>query len=184
MRARVPRAGGAGGVLVLLAQLSLACGDSSNPAATPTTPSPPAATTPTPAAPSSYAFLEGDWTGEWVDTRFGVRGSLRASFTVDGNVVTATGVIGLQSLGLGDEPGTGAGTIDGERLSFTFEAQTVGNGEGDVEGGSGSGRGTVLGVLDFGDFTFEGTAGGTTIDGTFQFTDPSGGRGTARLTKS
>ena len=38
------------------------------------------------------------------------------SFTVDGNVVTATGVIGLQSLGLGDEPGTGAGTIDGERL--------------------------------------------------------------------
>jgi len=132
---------------------------------------------------SEFAFLVGVWTGTWTDTTFGVEGTLSATFAVSGNTVEATGVIGLQSLGLGDETGTATGTIDGDSLTFTFEADTVGSGEGSVAGGMASGMGTVLGILDFGDFTFEGTAGETTIDGTFEFTAPSGGSGVATLTK-
>ena len=132
---------------------------------------------------SEFAFLVGVWTGTWMDTTFGVEGTLSATFTVSGNTVDATGTIGLQSLGLGDEAGTATGMVDGDSLTFTFEADTVGNGEGTVGGGMGSGMGTVLGVLNFGDFTFEGTAGESTIDGTFEFTAPSGGSGVATLTK-
>lgn len=133
--------------------------------------------------PGEFAFLVGTWIGTWTDTRFNVTGTLEATMTVSGNDVQANGTIGLQSLGLGEEDGTGTGSIDGNTLVFTFEADTVGNGNGSVTEGEGSGMGTVLGALNFGDFTFEGTVNETTIDGTFEFTAPSGGRGTATLTK-
>lgn len=155
--------------------------DSANDSGPPLTPSPAPGTTTV--QRNTFSFLNGTWAGEWVDTRFGVRGSLTATFTVNGTAVDSVGTIGLRSLGLGDEQGIGTGTINGDSLSFTFEARTVGDGEGTLANGSGTGMGTVLGVLNFGDFTFDGTVDETTIDGTFAFTDPAGGRGTARLTK-
>jgi len=138
---------------------------------------------PTNPEPTAFDFLIGTWVGTWEDTRFNVSGTLEATMTVNGNMVEATGKIGLQSLGLGEETGTGVGTIDGNTLSFTFDASTVGNGEGEVAGDEGSGMGTVLGALNFGDFTFEGAVGKTMITGEFEFTAPSGGRGVASLTK-
>ncbi len=133
--------------------------------------------------PAEFEFLIGKWLGTWDDTRYNVQGTLEATFAVDGNNVTATGVIGLGALGLGDETGTGTGTINGDTLSFTFESNTVGTGEGMTTTSSGSGTGTVMGSLNFGDFTFEGTISGTTIDGEFDFTSPTGGNGVAMLTK-
>jgi hypothetical protein len=132
---------------------------------------------------SEFAFLVGTWTGTWTDTVFDVEGTLSATMTMSGTDVDATGVIGLQALGLGDEEGVATGTISGDTLTFTFEATSVGTGEGTFSGGVGSGMGSVMGMLDFGDFTFEGTATETTIDGTFQFTAPSGGSGVATLIK-
>jgi hypothetical protein len=173
-------------ILVLLGWIlssSIACNNNNdNPSAVPLTPSPTPTTT-APATSSAFTSLGGTWSGEWIDTRFNVRGTLVATFTVNGTAVTSVGRIGLQSLGLGDEAGTGTGTINGNILSFTFEAQTVGNGEGTLDDTGASGKGTVAGVLDFGDFTFEGSVNETTIDGTFTFTDPAGGRGTAQLTR-
>ena len=133
---------------------------------------------------SAFVFLAGNWAGTWTDTRYNVSGTLQATFTVNGTTVNATGVIGLASLGLGNEPGTGTGTISGQALNFTFTAATVGSGSGVLAGGGqGTGSGTVAGVLNFGPFTFSGTAAKTTISGTFQFTSPTGGNGVASLTK-
>lgn len=138
----------------------------------------------TPGAPGPFDFLVGTWVGTWTDTRFGVSGAVRCTIAVNGNRVTADGTIDLSALGLGDEAGTAEGTITGNNLAFTFTADTVGSGEGTLSnGGAGSGTGTVTGMLNFGDFTFEGTVDPTTIQGTFQFTAPSGGRGTVELTK-
>lgn len=134
--------------------------------------------------PSSFAFLAGTWAGTWTDTRYNVSGSLQATFTVNGSIVTATGVIGLGVFGLGDEPGSGSGTESGQTLDFTFSAATVGSGSGSLStAGTGSGTGTVTGALNFGAFTFTGAVTASAIDGTFDFTSPTGGNGVATLTK-
>ncbi|HUO83641.1 MAG TPA: Ig-like domain-containing protein [Thermoanaerobaculia bacterium] len=137
-----------------------------------------------PGTPSPFSFLAGTWVGTWEDTRYNVSGTLEATFTVNGSNVTATGVIGLQSLQLGNETGSGTGTVSGETLNFTFSADTVGNGSGSLSaGGAGSGAGSVTGVLNFGAFTYTGTVTPTEISGTFAFTSPTGGHGVASLTK-
>ena len=134
--------------------------------------------------PSPFSFLAGTWEGTWEDTRYDVSGTLEATFTVTGSNVTATGVIGLASLGLGNETGTASGTVSGDTLSFTFSSDRVGNGSGDLNtGGSGSGFGSVTAPLNFGAFNFEGSATETVISGTFAFTSPSGGNGVATLTR-
>jgi hypothetical protein len=136
------------------------------------------------AQPSSFAFLAGTWAGTWTDTRYNASGSLQATFTVNGSTVTATGVIGLGVLGLGDESGSGSGTESGQTLDFAFSAATVGSGSGSLStAGTGSGTGTVTGTLNYGAFTFTGTVTASAIDGTFDFTSPTGGNGVARLTK-
>ena len=134
---------------------------------------------------ASFSFLNGTWVGTWTDTRYNVSGSLRAVITVTGSTVTATGTIGLQSLGLGNENGTASGTVSGQTLSFQFAASTVGVGTGTLTAGAGngSGSGTVTGVLNLGGFTYTGTATATTINGTFRFTSATGGNGVATLTK-
>jgi hypothetical protein len=138
--------------------------------------SPPMATT--------FTDLAGTWQGTWTDTRYNVSGPLEAVFAVNGNSVTATGTIGLQSLNLGNETGTGSGTISGQTLAFTFGANTVGSGSGSLSiTGAGSGTGTVTGVLNLGAFTYSGTAVAGKISGEFAFTSPTGGRGVATLTK-
>jgi hypothetical protein len=131
-----------------------------------------------------FASLAGNWSGTWTDTRYNVSGTLSASFTVNGSTVNATGVIGLESLGLGNESGTGVGTVSGQTLNFTFSASTVGNGSGTLSAaGAGNGTGTVTGTLDFGAFTYSGTVAGDSISGNFAFTSPTGGKGVASLTK-
>ncbi len=163
------------GVLVLAAGMLSGCGQSER-GGSPVESSPPRATT--------FTDLAGAWRGTWTDTRYNVSGTLEATFTVSGDAVRATGTIGLQSLGLGDETGSGSGTISGQNLGFTFSASTVGSGAGTLSiTGTGSGSGTVTGVLNLGAFTYEGTAAGTSISGSFTFTSPTGGRGVATLTK-
>lgn len=131
-----------------------------------------------------FAFLHGTWTGTWEDTIYDVSGALEATFAVNGSNVTASGVIGLQEFALGDKSGSGSGTISGPTLSFTFTSDAFGSGSGTLDaGGCGSGTGTVTGTLEFGAFTFAGSANPTTISGTFDFTSPSGGKGVASLTK-
>jgi hypothetical protein len=133
---------------------------------------------------SQFRFLEGTWTGTWTDTRYNVSGTLQATFVVDGNDVTASGVIGLGSLGLGNETGTATGTASGNTLTFTFSSDTVGTGSGTLNtDGVGGGTGAVTGALDFGAFTFSGSASEGGISGTFNFTSPTGGNGIASLTK-
>lgn len=136
------------------------------------------------AAPPSFAFLAGNWVGTWTDTRYNVSGTLNATFTVNGSTVTATGVIGLASLGLGNETGSGTGTVSGQTLTFTFSSATVGAGSGTLgTGGAGSGAGSVTGTLNFGAFTYTGNVTPSVINGTFAFTSPTGGNGVASLTK-
>ena len=136
------------------------------------------------ATPSPFSSLEGTWVGTWTDTRYDVSGTLQANFTVNGSAVTASGEIGLESLGLGKETGSGTGTVSGDMLNFTFTADTVGAGTGSLNaGGAGSGGGTVTGVLNFGAFTYTGTVTESEISGTFNFTSPTGGNGVASLTR-
>jgi len=133
---------------------------------------------------SPFSYLTGTWKGTWTDTRYNVSGSLEATFTVSGSTVTATGVIGLENLGLGKETGSGTGTVSGQTLNFTFTSNTVGNGSGSLSsGGAGSGSGTVTGVLNFGAFTYTGNVTQTEISGTFEFTSATGGYGVAILTR-
>lgn len=145
-------------------------------------------TTPATVPPVTTTFgpLSGTstWVGTWTDTRYMVSGPLSATFTVNGSTVTASGTIGLASLGLGNETGTGTGTVSGNVLAFSFQSATVGTGTGTVNTtGSGSGTGTVTGTLNFGAFTYTGTVSASTISGTFTFTSPTGGFGVASLTR-
>jgi len=127
--------------------------------------------------------VAGSWQGTWTDTRFGVGGEVRGTITRRGSTVTGSGVLDLSDLGLGNVTGTAEGTIAGGRIEFTFRSGPVGSGSGALTGAGGSGRGTVTGALGFGDFTFEGAATDSTIEGSFRFLSPSGGRGVASLTR-
>lgn len=127
--------------------------------------------------------LVGTWEGTWTDTVFDVSGAISVTISQSESSLSGTGTINLESLGLGDESGTASGTIDGEIVTFTFSAATVGSGGGTISGSSVSGSGTVTGALNYGPFTFSATVSGDTITGTFDFTDPSGGAGTATLTR-
>lgn len=145
----------------------------------PTGPSNPGSST------AAFAYLAGNWSGTWTDTRYNVSGTLQATFTVTSSAVTATGTIGLASLGLGNETGTATATVSGDTLMFTFISNTVGSGSGTLAatGGTGGGSGTVTGVLNLGAFTFTGAGSAAGIQGAFNFTSPTGGNGVASLTK-
>jgi hypothetical protein len=137
----------------------------------------------TPSGGDSLPSVEGTWSGTWTDTRYNVSGEVTATFTRTDSTINATGTIDLRSLGLGNQPGTGSGTISGGTLNFTFSAAMVGSGQGSLTGNAASGSGTVTGPLNFGAFTFQGTATDDTINGTFDFTSPTGGNGVVTLTR-
>ncbi|MFH1501685.1 MAG: hypothetical protein ABIG03_01430 [Candidatus Eisenbacteria bacterium] len=130
--------------------------------------------------------VAGDWAGTWLDSIHytWAFGDVSCTIVQDGSDFTADGIIDLSVLGLGPMPGTGAGTVTREggraTLNFTFSAAGVGSGVGTQIGGSGTGSGSVA---PYGPFTFQGAATSTTIDGTFDFTDPSGGYGSVHMTK-
>jgi len=133
---------------------------------------------------ATFAFLQGDWSGTWHDTRYNVSGAAHASFDVTCAGVAATGSINLGEIGLGEETGSGSGTVSAQTLTFDFSAATVGSGMGTLSAAdnTGSGSGSVT-YLDFGAFTFTGSVSPTTISGTFDFTSPTGGEGTISATK-
>ncbi len=103
---------------------------------------------------------------------------------INGDTWTATGSIDLAALGLGTLTGMAPGTMSGNTLMFTFSATDLGSGSGTLTDTSVSGTGTVGPPLGFGDFTFTGTIGDSSLDGIFDFTSPTGGAGTAHLTRS
>ncbi|MEZ5065987.1 MAG: hypothetical protein R3B81_14735 [bacterium] len=137
-----------------------------------------------PAARGTLPDLTGMWEGAWADTVFFVGGTLSFDITQNGNLVTGTGTIGLQALGLGERTGTASGTISGSTMTFSFSADSVGMGNGTLNGGTGSGTGNVTAPLNFGNFTFDGVATDVSIAGTFGFTNPGSGGGTGALTKT
>jgi adhesin/invasin len=127
--------------------------------------------------------VAGTWSGNWVDTRYGVSGALtNVVLTQTSTTFSGTGTIDLSSLGLGVQSGTATGTISGNTITFTFALAGIGAGSGTLTGTSGSGSGGVT-ALNFGNFTYTGTVSSTSIAGTFQFTSPTGGNGTMTLTK-
>lgn len=132
------------------------------------------------ATPPSFA---GNWSGTWVDTRYNVSGNISAVLTQDTATISGTGIIDLSALGLGNQTGTASGTIAGDTITFSFNAANVGSGSGTLVGNNGSGVGTIVAPLNFGAFTFSGTASETLISGTFNFTSPTGGHGTINMTK-
>jgi len=140
------------------------------------------------AAADTIPDLVGTWVGTWEDTIYvGAGGSMTWQISRDGSDLTASGTIDFSYFGLGLLPGTAEGTVTSafadNSLDFTFQAASIGSGEGTVTGSSGSGTGTVTPPLDFGDFTFEGSVGEDVISGTFDFTSPTGGAGRASLTR-
>jgi adhesin/invasin len=144
---------------------------------------PTATFTATGTTPITLPSVAGTWHGTWVDTRYNVSGAITSVvLTQTATTVAGTGTIDLNSLGLGVQNGTAAGTISGNVITFTFTAAGIGNGSGTLNGTTGSGTGGVT-ALNFGNFTFTGTASASLITGTFQFTSPTGGNGTITVTK-
>lgn len=124
----------------------------------------------------------GHWSGTWTDTVFGVGGTLEVWIERDGDNFTVTGTIGLAELFLSDGSGTSEVSFIGNLITFTFSDDVLGSGSGTIDGNTISGSGTT-GI--FGPFTYTGSINpaGTTITGTFDFTDPGAGGGVVSLTK-
>lgn len=136
---------------------------------------------------STVPDLTGDWTGGWEDTTFNVSGDMSLSIVQDGNDFIGSGTIDLTNIGVpgvGVQSGQAVGTLGGNTLSFEFDAIDVGSGTGSFVSGSASGTGNVTSPLNFGPFTFAGTATDELMEGTFNFTNPGGGQGVATLQKT
>ena len=129
--------------------------------------------------------LMGSWQGTWSDTVYSVNGAMTLQISLSGNDYTATGTIDVSQIdpSLGTLSGSASGTLNGDLLDFTFSCTDLGNGTGSFDGGDASGSGSVTAPLNFGAFTFTGTATDTEINGTFDFTSPTGGAGIAQLSK-
>ena len=148
-----------------------------------------------------FTDITGTWTGTWQDTIYFVSGSITMNISsTDGVSYTATGTIDVGQIdpSLGVLNGTASGTVSGTTLTGTFDCTNLGNGSftltdappantaSGLVGIGSSGSGTVGAPLSFGGFTFTGTidalAGAMT--GTFDFTSPTGGAGTASLART
>ncbi len=131
--------------------------------------------------------LSGSWTGTWHDTVYDVQGDVMMEVAIDGTNWSANGTIDLSDIfwpGIGVMTGTATGTLSGNTLTFSFTAADVGTGNGTLVDGSGSGDGSVTAPMNFGAYTFTGTVTGTEINGTFDFTSPTGGGGDVILTRA
>ncbi len=145
------------------------------------------ATTTTTTTIATHALV-GTWVGTWEDTVYSLDGALSGTITQSGALLSGTGTIELSDLsvsGITIEVGTATGTISGTSVTFSLSSTTVGTGSGTVSGSTISGTGTVIAPIDYGAFTFTGTvdASGNSVTGVFDFTSPTGGSGTATVTK-
>lgn len=128
--------------------------------------------------------LAGVWTGTWEDTLYFVGGDLSFEITATEDGYLATGEIDLGVLGLGTRSGEADGLINGNQLVFDFTADQVGEGAGVFTDGSANGSGNVTAPLNFGSFSFTGTATEIGIWGSFDFLAAEGGAGKAHLTRT
>ena len=131
---------------------------------------------------TSHALV-GTWSGTWEDTDYMVTGDMSFTVTQDGDTLSGEGTIDLTGAGgSATQTGTAMGTIAGDDVSFDISATGVGTGSGTLTGLTVSGSGTHD---TFGAFVFDGTlsADGTTLTGTFDFTEGTGGQGVATVTR-
>jgi hypothetical protein len=147
---------------------------------------PPPAHAITVVGPAAVPDLSGTWEGSWSDTRYSVSGSMSLVIALNGADYSATGSIDISEIDLllGQLNGTATGTISGNTMSFSFSATNLGTGTGTFTDGGATGTGTVTAPLGFGAFEFSGTVTGGQMDGTFNFTSPTGGNGVASLSRS
>lgn len=138
------------------------------------------------AQPQELPSLVGTWEGTWTDTRYDVSGSISMTITLDGDTYDAVGTIDVSEISpiLGELTGTATGTIDGNTMDFNFECTDLGTGSGSFTDQLVTGAGVVGAPLNFGGFEFSGSVISGVMDGTFDFTDPSGGNGTASLSRT
>lgn len=137
--------------------------------------------------PEAVPELVGSWEGSWTDTRYNVSGPMNMEITLDGDTYNAVGTIDVTEASGGilrELIGTATGTLSGNSMAFTFECTDLGSGEGSFTDGLASGTGVVTAPLNFGAFEFSGDVIGGEMTGTFDFTDPNGGNGTASLSRS
>lgn len=146
------------------------------------------------ANPAAMPQLEGTWAGTWSDTLYGVGGAMTFTIWAEGNSYAANGTIDATELSpvLGVLSGGATGTDNGATLSGNFTCTDLGNGSvtltptksgAGAEAASATGSGTVTGILNYGPFTLTGTATDTDISGSFDFTNPGGGKGLGQMTK-
>lgn len=128
--------------------------------------------------------LAGTWIGTWQDTIYAVGGDLSFEITPVEGGYTATGEIDLGELGLGTRTGEADGLLTRNQLVFGFNADQVGEGAGIITDESATGSGNVTAPLNFGIFSFTGTATDVGIWGTFDFLAAEGGAGKAHLTRT
>jgi hypothetical protein len=151
---------------------------------------------PAPAAARTLALpdLVGTWEGAWADTVYAVGGTLRITVFRDGNVYGADGTIDVTSISpiLGLLGGSANATETGGAISGTFSCTNLGDGSFSITESPGAlqplglatGSGSVGIPLAFGPFTLSGLITDAAMAGTFVFTSPGGGAGSASLIKS
>lgn len=125
--------------------------------------------------------LVGTWAGAWVDTVFSVTGPMSMTIDVNGDVVSATGTMNLLMVSLGfAEPFSLDGSITGGDLAFSYQftpaSALTSTGSGTLSatallGGSAdlAGTGSVGAPLNYGGYSFTGTAIEGAITGTFEY---------------
>ena len=187
MRSRYPLA-----YLVLLSSAAIALfwhGDARQPAWV-------GPTTASAAVPLTLPDLVGQWSGTWVDTVYSVGGAITFDILRDGDSWFASGTIDVTAIApfLGVLPGSAQATLSGNTISGQFACTDLGNGSftlteippgrGTAQIASATGSGTVTAPLSFGPFTFTGSVTDGTLGGSFDFTNPGGGKGVAAMTKS
>ena len=147
------------------------------------------------ASPAALPQLEGTWAGTWTDTLYSVGGAMTFVIWAEGNSYAATGTIDVTEIDgvLGVLNGGGTGIDNGSTLTGDFTCTNLGNGSvtltpvdsgTSAKNANATGFGTVTAPLNFGAFTLTGTAMDTEITGSFDFTNPGGGKGVAQMTKT
>ncbi len=128
--------------------------------------------------------IVGTWEGTWEDTIYMVSGSMSWTISPDRYDYIGSGTIDLTALGLGAQEGSAGGGITRQALEFTYEANSVGSGNGVLTGNSLVGDGLVTAPLNFGYFTFRGTVTSEAAEGRFFFVSPTGGAGRVTMTNT
>jgi hypothetical protein len=118
--------------------------------------------------------LAGSWTGGWEDTVFNVVSPATFILGMSSDSLTGSGTMDLTGVGLGSaEPFTIAGSISGNtitfHLEFTMASTLTSTADGTLTDTVLGGMGHVGTPLNFGDYTFSGTAVSSAIFSQFSY---------------